>query len=160
MVRGAIMALALAAASAISGHTSAEHAHMLSNGLQSAHFARSGGMLGMTISGDVVITGSTPELRADGRTRPLTDQEQTLFASLDHDRLRQSRFLRGAHQAPPPVPDTFQYSVRLDFQSGSVELAFPEQPGQHLAADDPSVTGLAAWVAGETRAILERRAAD
>ena len=123
-------------------------------------FRRSGGLVHLVLSGEVKLTGPDAGVRTDatGGTRPLTPQEQTLFASLQADRLKASRLSRSSQDSPPGIPEGYQYDVDVHFDNGqSVALVYHEIPGQPPDTDDPAIAALMKWVVAETDAIWRHR---
>jgi hypothetical protein len=124
-------------------------------------FRRSGGLIHLVLSGEVKLTEPDAGVRteATGGTRPLTPREQTLFASLQADRLKASRLARGSQNSPFGMPEGYQYDVDVHFDDGqSVALVCHETPGQPPDTGDPAITALMTWVAAETDAIWRHRA--
>jgi hypothetical protein len=123
-------------------------------------FRRSGGLMPLVLSGEVKLTGPDAGVRteATGSTRPLTPQEQTLFASLQADRLKASRLARGSRNSPAGMPEGYQYDVDVRFDDGqSVALVYHATPGRPPDTDDPATAALMTWVAAETDAIWRHR---
>ena len=128
----------------------------MANGLEKLSFERSGGMFPLTLGGEVLFTGAAPGVVSEAQQgpRPLTPQEQAMFAALDPAKLRGL-----PSPLTQPVPDGYQWDVTLSFNSGPVSLRWyaPSTPPASLDTAAPGLGALASWVQREVDRIWAHR---
>jgi len=127
------------------------------NGLEHVTFERSGGSFPLTLGGEVVLVGAHTGVRSEATNgiRPLTADEHAMFSQLDPARLRVA-----PSPLTPPLPEAYQWDVRLDFASGApVALRWhthgPPSPTLNTVA--PGLYDLAVWVQREIDHIWAHR---